>query len=247
MRIRDDERVRYLEFDRPEAKNPFSGDTADGIIEGIETCDPDEFDAIIITGEGDTFSAGGDLDSVSDEGETARNSYERYTEGSDFVDAILSAPVPTIAKVNGDAFGVAISIVALCDFAIAAADATFAAAFVKIGLIPDGGGTVILPRLIGFRNAMDILLTGRPVSATEADDMDLVTETVPADDLDAAVQERVDQCRNLPTVAMTTTRQALHENAADHWSSAVDYENLLQAQLADTEEHYREIEAMKNR
>lgn len=248
MRVTDEDGVRRLAFDRPDAKNAFTTETGEEMVAAIDGTDPDEHDAIVITGEGDTFSAGGDLESVSDDSESTRETYERYDRGSGFVESLLSAPVPTVARINGDAVGVGLSIVALCDFAYAVESATLSAAFVKIGLLPDGGGTVFLQRHVGLRDALDLALTGRFVSATEAADMGLLNDVV-ADQaaLDDRVGERVGQLQALPTGAVVATRQALHENATRHWERAVDYENLLQAQATDTDEHRAAVEAFMNR
>lgn len=247
MRVSDRDDVRYLIFDRPEKKNPFTVETSEQIVEAVENCDPDEQSVIVITGEGEAFSAGADMEAVSDPSNSARETYERYSRGGEFVDALLSAPVPTIAKINGDAAGVGLSIVALCDFAYAVEDAKLSAAFVKIGLAPDGGATVFLERHVGLRTALDLALTGRAISATEAEEMGLLNEVVPADSLDEAVGEQIDQLRPLSTDAIVGTRQAFHENAGRHWRQGVDYEMQIQAQLSDTEAHRDAVEAFLER
>jgi len=247
MRVSDEKGVRHLTFDRPEAKNPFTTETGEQMVEAIETCDPDDQSAIVVTGEGEAFSAGGDLDDISDEDESTRETYERYSRGSEFVEALLSAPVPTVARINGDAVGVGLSVVALCDFAYAVEDASFSAAFVNIGLAPDGGGTVFLPRHVGLRNALDLALTGRSIGATEAAEMGLINEVVPAAALDETVGEQVARLKRLPTTAVVATRKAFHENASRHWREGVDYENHIQAELTDTDEHREAVEAFLDR
>lgn len=250
MYVTDKEGIRYLRFDNPEQQNPFSIEIANKMEAAITDCDPDEHDAIVITGEGEAFSAGGDLDSgtVSNANEEARDAYQRFSGASDFVTTMLTAPVPTIARVNGDAFGGGMSIVALSDFAYTISDATFAASFVQLGLVPDGGATQMLQRHMGLRDALEIVMTGRTVSATEAADLGLVNASVEDEAaLDEAVEETLDRFRELPTGAVAHTRQAIHENAARHYREGVDYENLLQAQATGTEEHRSAVKQFLNR
>lgn len=246
MRVSDKDDVRYLTFDQPEKKNPFTSETADTIIEAVDSCDPDEHSAIVITGAGESFSAGADMSSVSDQSVSARETYQEYTEGVEFVEKLLSAPVPTIAQINGDAIGIGISIVALCDFAYAAEGANLSAAFVKIGLAPDGGGTAFLERHVGLRNALDLALTGRTISAAEAEEMGLLNEVVAADTLEDRVGEQVEHLKPLSTDAIVGTRQAIHENAGKHWKQALDYELHIQTELSDTEAHEKAVEAFFN-
>jgi 2-(1,2-epoxy-1,2-dihydrophenyl)acetyl-CoA isomerase len=249
MHVTDDEGIRYLRFDSPEQRNPFSIEIANRMEAAISDCNPNEHDAIVITGEGEAFSAGGDLnsDTVSDANEEARDAYQRFSGASGFVTAMLTAPVPTVAKVNGDAFGGGMSIVALSDFAYAVTDATFAASFVQLGLIPDGGATLLLQRHIGLRDALELVMTGRSVSATEATELGLVNDSVEDQAaLEEAVEETLDRFRELPTGAVAHTRQALHENASRHYREGVDYENLLQAQATGTEDHRSAVEQFLN-
>jgi len=146
MKIDSDDGVLRLTFDRPDALNALTTETADELADAIEGATPETKDVIVITGAGDAFSAGGDLESLAETPGSSADAYEEVTETfGRVVEAMLECPVPIVAKVNGDAIGAGLSIVALADIAYAAADATFSCAFVRVGLIPDTGGTVMLP------------------------------------------------------------------------------------------------------
>jgi len=244
MRVRKHDGVVTLTFDRPDDRNPFTADAANRILDVVTTTTRDEQSAIVITGEGDTFCAGGDLEDLSQPNESARDRYERYARGTEFAEALLRAPVPTVAKVNGDAVGAGLSLVALCDFAYASEDAGFSAAFVNVGLIPDSGATVLLPRLIGLRDAMELALTGRTVSAADALEMGLLNDVVLPDSLDETVDSQLDRLADLPTGTLVTIRRTIHANAGRHWDEAIDHENLVQALSADTDEHRIAVEAL---
>ncbi|MGQ3414122.1 enoyl-CoA hydratase/isomerase family protein [Natrinema sp. LN54] len=244
MQIDTDDGVLRLRFDRPDARNALTTETAGELAETIEAATPDEYDAIVITGEGTAFSAGGDLESLAETPESSQAAYEEVTETfGRVVEAMLECPVPIVAKVNGDAIGAGLSIVALADLAFAADDATFSCAFVRVGLIPDTGGTVMLPHIVGLRAAKRLAFTGEFFDADRAADLELVNEAVPADELDDRVAETVAGLANGPTATIGMMKQAMHENMSRSWDEALDYENLLQAQARTSEAHEEGVAA----
>ncbi|WP_137290082.1 enoyl-CoA hydratase/isomerase family protein [Natronorubrum halophilum] len=249
MNIDTEDGVLRIAFDRPDALNAITEETVVELAETIENASVDRHDAIVITGEGDAFSAGGDLESLADSPDSTREAYESVTDSfGRVVEAMLECPVPIVAKVNGDAIGAGLAIVALADIAYAAEDATFSCAFVRIGLIPDTGGTFMLPRIVGLRAAKKLAFTGEFFDAERAADLELVNEAVPADELDDQVEETVGKLRTHPTEIIGTMKQAMHENMARPWSEALDYENLLQVQALTSDAHEEGVTAfLENR
>jgi len=148
-----------------------------------------------------------------------------------------------VAKVNGDAVGAGLALAALSDFAYAADSATFSCAFVRVGLIPDTGGTFLLPQLVGLRTAKRLAMTGEFISADEAADIDLINDAVPDGELDERVDELLATLRKRPTKTVGLTKRALHENAGKHWREALDHENTIQALARDTPEHEEGVAA----
>ena len=244
MKIDSDDGILRLTFDRPDALNALTTETADELADAIDAATPAEHDAIVLTGEGRAFSAGGDLESLAETPESSREAYEEVTETfGRVVEAMLECPVPIVAKVNGDAIGAGLSIVALADIAYAAADATFSCAFVRVGLIPDTGGTVMLPHVVGLRAAKELAFTGEFFDAERAADLELVNEAVPADELDDRVAETVARLANGPTATIGAMKRAFHENLGRSWDDALDYENLLQAQARTSDAHEEGVAA----
>ncbi|WP_440769123.1 enoyl-CoA hydratase/isomerase family protein [Natronorubrum sp. DTA28] len=244
MHVDTDDGILRIAFDRPGALNAMTRETAVTLAETIEDASPDEHHAIVLTGEGDAFSAGGDLQALSESPASARDAYESVTDSfGRVVEAMLESSVPIVAKVNGDAIGAGLAVVALADIAYAAEDATFSCAFVRVGLIPDTGGTFMLPHIIGLRAAKKLAFTGEFFGAERAADLELVNETVAADELDDRVEETVEQLRNRPTEIVGMMKQAMHENMGRHWSEALDYENLLQVQARTSEAHEEGVSA----
>ncbi|ELY38479.1 enoyl-CoA hydratase/isomerase family protein [Natronorubrum tibetense] len=244
MHVDTDDGILRIAFDRPGALNAMTRETAVTLAETIDDASPEEHHVIVLTGEGDAFSAGGDLQALSEGPASARDAYESVTDSfGRVVEAMLESSVPIVAKVNGDAIGAGLAVVALADIAYAAEDATFSCAFVRVGLIPDTGGTFMLPHIIGLRAAKKLAFTGEFFGAERAADLELVNETVPADELDEHVEETVDQLRNRPTEIVGMMKQAMHENMGRHWSEALDYENLLQVQARTSEAHEEGVSA----
>jgi 2-(1,2-epoxy-1,2-dihydrophenyl)acetyl-CoA isomerase len=244
MDITDDAGVRTVTFDRPDAMNAMNHAVASDLADELERADPDELDALVLTGEGRAFSAGGDVQAMADREETARESYESMRDSFGRVaEAAIESSVPVVAKVNGDAVGAGLALVAVSDFAIAAESARFGAAFVKVGLVPDTGGTFLLPQLVGLRTAKELAMTGKLVDAETAAEMDLVNDCVPDDDLDSAVEDLLDTLRARPTRTLGLVKQALHGNVTRQWEEALDYEAMLQSQAYDSPEHEEGVAA----
>jgi len=238
-----DGRLR-ITFDRPDSMNAFTTGTARELASAVERAEVTAHDAVVLTGEGEAFSAGGDVESMADRDETPRAAYERVRETfGRVVEAMLDCPVPIVAKVNGDAVGAGLAITALSDFAYADADAKFSCAFVRVGLIPDTGGSVLLPKLIGLRAAKRLAFTGEFISAREAADLGLINEAVLGDDLDNRVAELVTTLAARPTETIGLAKQAIHDNLGRQWPDAVDHENMLQGHAYGTDAHEEGVAA----
>ncbi|ELY53609.1 enoyl-CoA hydratase/isomerase family protein [Natronococcus jeotgali] len=244
MHVDSDDGVLEITFDRPDVRNAMDWAVAAELAETIDGADPEDHHAIVISGEGDAFSAGGDIEAMADSPGSPRESYEGVAETfGRVVEAMLSSPVPIVAKVRGDAVGAGLALVALADIAYADEGASFSCAFVRIGLIPDTGGTFVLPRIVGLRAAKKLAFTGEVFDAERAAELELVNEAVPAEVLDERVRETVELLERRPTDVIGMTKQALHENMARHWREALDYENALQVQARGSESHEEGIAA----
>ncbi|WIV66964.1 enoyl-CoA hydratase/isomerase family protein [Natrialbaceae archaeon AArc-T1-2] len=244
MHVEEDDGVLQITFDRPDAMNAFSTAAAIEFAEAVSTADPDDHHAVVLTGEGEAFSAGGDIESMAEREEGPQEAYERVCETfGRVVEELLECPVPVVARVNGDAVGAGLAITALSDFAYAVEDATFSCAFVRVGLIPDTGGTFLLPKLVGLRTAKRLAFTGEFFSAAEAAEYGLITEAVAEDELDQRVDETVRTLERRPTETIGLMKRAIHENLGRHWSEALDYESLLQVQAYSSDAHEEGVNA----
>jgi 2-(1,2-epoxy-1,2-dihydrophenyl)acetyl-CoA isomerase len=167
--------------------------------------------AIILTSDGPFFCAGGDLN-VLIAGQTSSEAErrERIEDLHDVVRAIRSSPVPVIAAVKGGAAGAGASLVLACDLIVAETGALFTAAYVKAGLVPDGGLTASLARLVPRILAMEMCLLARPVSADQLLALGAVTATAPADEVIVQAQALADALAAGPRVAIGAIRQMVN-------------------------------------
>lgn len=244
VRIEVDERVHTITFDRPDAQNAFTADAARELVDALRAAADADARAAVLTGEAEAFSAGGDLDAMNERDETPGESYRRVQETlNEVVEQLLTVPFPVVAKVNGDAVGAGTNIAAACDFVIASEDARFGEVFVNVGLIPDSGGTFLLPALVGLRTAKELAMTGRLFDASEAAELDLINRAVPAEALDDEVAELLDSLGEKPTETLALAKRGLHENIGRPFRDALDREASLQVLAYGTDSHWEGVEA----
>ena len=177
--------IATLTLNNPEQRNAYSPEMAVKLTQYLRQCDRDPVvRVVIITGAGDSFCVGLDLNDVRERGEKERPS---DTENHPTQRVLRTYPFqiskPVICAINGAAGGFGAAYPLTCDIRLAANEANIAFSFVKWGLIPEMGTTWTLPRLIGIEKTSDLLLTGRKVSGTEAASMGLVLRSVPRSEL----------------------------------------------------------------
>ncbi|MDP9285054.1 MAG: enoyl-CoA hydratase-related protein, partial [Actinomycetota bacterium] len=166
--------VLTITLNRPDVLNALNGSMHRGILDALERAQDASVRAVVIIGAGRGFCVGQDLQEFSSgAGDVADNLRRNYHRN---VLAIRALEKPVIAAVNGAAAGAGMSLALACDVRIAADSASFVPAFIKIGLVPDSGGTWLARRLLGTARAFEWLTTGRRLSAAEARDWGLVSE-----------------------------------------------------------------------
>ena len=193
----------------------------------------DAIRAVVITGAGEAFTAGGDIAGFLEVDALHLSSLARN------VAAPERCPKPVIAKLRGYAFGVGLELALACDFRIAADDVQLGLPEIKLGMIPGSGGTQRLARLIGLGRAKDAIMRGRRIPAAEALELGLVTEVVPAEELDAAVDRLIDELRALSPIALAMAKRVLNHVYDGPLALGLELEGLAYGVLRGTED-YRE-------
>jgi len=169
-----DKDIALLTFNRPEVMNAIDEDIIDGIELAVEKINVEEnIKVLVLTGAGKAFCAGGNVKDMKDRtgifagsAQELRKSYQKHIQR--IPTAFAKLQVPSIAAVNGAAYGAGCDISLMCDMRIASENATFAESFIKLGLIPGDGGAWLLPRVIGPARAAEMTYTGKPINAQKA-------------------------------------------------------------------------------
>ncbi len=229
VEITRDGSVLTITLNRPDVLNALNRSVHDGIAAGLEEAKDPAVRAVVITGAGRGFCVGQDLQEFgSGAGDVAQNLRDNYHRN---VLAIRALEKPVIAAVNGAAAGAGMSLALACDARIAADSASFVPAFIKIGLVPDSGGTWLVRRLLGTARAFEWLTTGRRVDAEEARGWGLVNEVVPAGELLARAREVADLYAAMPTRAVWHTKRLLDAAEDSSFEEQLELEATTQAEL----------------
>lgn len=178
-------RVATIAFNRPDAANGLNLEMASELADAARLCDNDEsLKAVVLTGNGRFFCAGGDVKAMLDSENGAGAGVARIADELHKALSIFARmDLPLVCAVNGTAAGAGFSMAVTGDIVLATESAKFTMAYTKIGLSPDGSSSYYLPRLIGIRRTQELMFTNRVLSAQEAQDWGLITKVVGDDDL----------------------------------------------------------------
>ncbi len=223
--------VRTITLNRPAALNSFTAAMHAELLPALQAAAQDEsVRAVVITGAGRGFCAGQDLNdpamaSGADVGDVVDAHYRPLAL------CLRSMPVPVIAAVNGVAAGAGANLALLCDFVVAARSASFIQAFSKIGLVPDCGGTWLLPRLVGRARALGLAMLGEKLPAEEAHRFGLIWQVVDDAALHVSALALAQRLAALPARALAETRRALDAAAPMDFGDALALEANVQREL----------------
>jgi 2-(1,2-epoxy-1,2-dihydrophenyl)acetyl-CoA isomerase len=218
--------VLKITLNRPEVFNSFNQEMAFALQAVLDdAANNADIRAVLLTGEGRAFCAGQDLAEATDPNGPELQSIVRQ-HYNPIIMKIRNLEKPVIAAVNGVAAGAGANIALACDIVFAAESASFIQAFSKIGLIPDSGGTFILPRLIGFQKATALMMTAEKISAQVAEKMGMIYNVVPDADLQDTAFKLAASLAQMPTKGLGLTKRALNASLT----------NSLEEQLAVEEE-----------
>ena len=216
--------VARLTLNRPDRLNSFTARMHEELRSAL--AEAAEARVIVLTGAGRGFCAGQDLNerSVAADDKPADLGATVEAGWNPLIATLSSMPQPVIARINGVAAGAGANIALACDIVVAARSAKFIQSFSAIGLIPDSGGSWILPRLVGQARAMGLALTGEPLPAEKAEQWGLIWKCVDDDQLDAEVDVLAAKLASLPPLGLAAIKSIIRST----WGRTLDQELELQ-------------------
>ncbi len=241
--------VATLTLNRPDALNTLDFPLMDALVAAAaDVAADDALRVVVLRGAGKHFMAGGDLRTFA--GELAKPPDQRNADFRRMIGRLHSAietfhrmPHPVIGQVHGAVAGFGLSLMNACDLVIAADDAYFASAYRNIALTPDGGGSWSLPRIVGMRRAMEILLLGERFDAEKALAIGLVNRVVPAGELQSTVSAVVNSLATGPAMAIRNAKRLLRESLGRTLSAQLDAEAVSFGACAGTDDFVEGITA----
>jgi 2-(1,2-epoxy-1,2-dihydrophenyl)acetyl-CoA isomerase len=220
--------VKRVTFNNPARRNSIDFETMRRFTGVIKESFEDETRVIVNTGAGDSFCAGADLQAgipSAAAGDVTTDIREGVNPG---VLAMRGLPKPIIARVHGHAAGIGCNYALAADIIIASDQAFFSQAFIKIGLMPDGGGTYFLPRLVGYNKAFELMALGDQIQAQQAFEMGMINRVVAAAELDATVDAVAERLATAPAVALAKIKAGLSGSLQTDLASALEFEAVNQ-------------------
>jgi enoyl-CoA hydratase len=228
--------VAWITLNRPEVRNAQNDQLRGEFVQALEWArDDDEVYVIVITGAGEkAFCAGADISEFRSL--MIPDRMKKVLGRTTHYDLIREIPKPVIAMVNGLALGGGCEITLACDIIIASEDARFGQPEVGVGVIPGGGGTQMLPRLIGEKKAKELIFTGRLISAQEALELGMVNRVVPKEKLREAVDELIGELLKRSPIILKFAKMAVSRSLNTTLSAGLAYEKDLFTMCFGTED-----------
>lgn len=251
IRLERDGGIAKLTLTRPDAANALNMEMAEALMRAaIELDDDDRVRVVLLTGEGKMFCAGGDLGAMAEASKSgdsgaATSSYlkELTTNLHAAISRFARMRAPIVAAVNGTAAGAGFSMMCATDLAIASENAKFTMAYTGAGLSPDGSSSYFLPRIIGQRRTLELMLTNRVLNSAEALDWGLLNQVVPADELMTTAEDLAAHLAAGPTQAYGIVKRLLVNSTYDSLESQMEHEARGIAASSRTEDGQEGISA----
>ena len=236
-------------MNQPEQRNPLTGNTAiPEFLSAIDRIHDDQtVRCVILTGNGPSFSAGGDIrqmkrqstDEVSEM--DIRQEYRRGIQRLTL--SLFNLEVPVIAAINGHAIGAGLDLACMCDIRIASEKAKFAESFIKLGIIPGDGGAWLLPRIVGMSRAAELSFTGEVIDAQEALASNLVSRVVPHEDLLKTAEELALRISQHASHGVRLTKRLMREAMHTRLDTLLELSAVFQAVAHKTSDHREAVDA----
>lgn len=242
--LEEESGVAVLTLNNPENRNPLTDETKTEMISALDEIAKDPtLRALVLTGKGKAFCAGGDIKKI---GEVPSEAEIREIMGKSqqLLKKLMGLEKPVIAAVNGDAFGMGCNLALASDFVLASDQARFCEVFVKLGITPDFGALYLLPRLVGIWKAKEMAYLGNVVDALEAQKIGLITRAVPQNALMDEAMGLARKLADMPTLAIGRAKRILNKAFNMTLSEVLEEEIKNQIYLTQTEDHAEGLRAL---
>jgi 2-(1,2-epoxy-1,2-dihydrophenyl)acetyl-CoA isomerase len=244
-------RVVTLTLNRPDSRNAVAEHSdCEALVDGVARADADpEVSVLVLTGAGSAFSAGGNLKAMKERNgigplATPADTRVNYRRGIQRIPrALMDVEIATIAAVNGHAIGLGLDLACYCDLRVCADTAKLASSFVKVGIVPGDGGAWILPRILGYPRAAEMILTGDTITAAEALEFGLVNKVVPAAQVMDEARALAERIAVNPPRSVRMAKRLLREGQSLRLHEMLELSAAFQALAHETADHQEAVDA----
>jgi len=245
--FKNSENVAVISLDQPDTLNALSVALELELIDAFAQCnEKSDIRAVLLTGSGRAFCAGGDLRKM-EKGIDLVEGKRWASLGGKICESIVTLPKPVVAAVNGPAAGGGMNLALACDFVLAADTAYFIASFTRVGLVPDTGGHFLLPRLVGYRKAVELIFTGERIDAQKALAIGMINRVVKQEDL---IEKAMATARELaagPTLAFGLVKEILRKSTSSSLQEVLDLETIGQSIAFCSKDHQEGVRAFREK
>jgi enoyl-CoA hydratase/carnithine racemase len=229
----DEGPIRIVRMNRLEKMNAITDDMYDKLAGALEDAAHNKnIHCVVITGGTKVFSAGSDLKDflhAAQHMEGLRPAVGRFLRG------LVHTEKPVVAGVQGVAIGIGMTMLLHFDYVVAATNARFSAPFAELGVVPEAGSSLLVPRLMGVRRAFALLVMGRPLDAEQAKAVGLVNIVVPPEQVDEEVMKAAREIAALPVQAVAASRRLIHGSPAEIMKRTIEEADIFRARLRSPE------------
>ena len=239
--VKDD--VAFVQLNRPQSMNALEEKLVEELKHVTDLIEKDrDIGAVVITGSGKAFCAGGDLLRLQN-GFTSLEGYDYIAEFHPWIIKLSNLDKPVIAAVNGFAVGAGFCIALISDIILASEEAVFSQSFVNVGLVPDLAGMYFLPRIVGLQKAKELVLTGEKISAEKAKELGIVNHVYPKDQLLEEAETIARKLAKGPRVAHRLSKQVMNQSLSLSLEEFLPLEASSQSLCFQTEDHKEAVKA----
>jgi len=236
--------IATVTLNRPQVRNALDLTMRQELVAALDEVEADpQARVLVLTGAGGHFCAGGDVKSMREKRPSPADGRARVEMLNRFIVRLVNFPRPTLAMVEGFAVGAGCNLALACDLVVASESAKFGEVFAKIGLVPDGGGTYLLSRLVGLARAKELIFTADIIDAAQALRLGMINRVVPASELRTATHALAERIASGPPLALRMAKELVNRAASSDLETALNLEAFAQSVASASDDHQEGVAA----